>query len=763
MPVERLAQSGVDVAKPGKPLWLMVLCLAAPFALLILIWVPEFEHFRVPKVTITPAMLDRARGEPTDELLDEIREYRLLGHDWETDSRTVSIAEKLLKGRAELPGYPGIDIHLPFDPSDLERGPSLWQLEFAGFIVPEVLIDAYRRTGREEFYAMARDVLVAWSNYTDHAWLNHGFLWNDHATSARIRTLVDFWSIYRHRPDYSPEVARKILRFAAHSAALLAKPDLYTFATNHGLMQNLALWQICLAFPSLPKTAEYKMTVFSRLKYQLDYYLGPSGVILENSPDYHEYGVYLLGVALRYATLLNLKVPTAWAERYEGAKRFYGLLRRPDGTLPMLGDTEAKPRPGDFFVAHPDASGVTGPLKRPVEWKPEEAFGFYPVAGYVVVWDGLKEWKARTNISQAVMSWSYFPGHAHKHADELSVLLWADGQNWWTNVGYWPYDNPDRPEAECWQGSNAPHMLGEACLSDRTSSLISYYYSEGLSAFEMERRGPETFRARRLVIHLAPDIWVIADACYGGSGRPTQTIWTTAPNVKIKQTTDPDEFTQSVDGEPRNLKTTFLGPPSTEIHLYRGSHSPFAGWVSNTALPGGGQASEAIVTTRPANDSWGFTVWDLRDANARPGPADKPAWIVERKNEQDWTIKIPTSSGIETIVRQGDEISVRKAASSRKAELTVTMKPAPQDVAARVAALNTSFEENSKRYPRYREIAKYRFRATILTVALLALQEIFFFVYRRFRFAGEIALRILVLASWVGVGVWMQFFYLRIS
>ena len=54
--------------------------------------------------------------------------------------------------------------------------------------------------------------------------------------------------------------------------------------------------------------------------------------------------------------------------------------------------------------------------------------------------------------------WANFVSHAHKHADETSMVVWAGGKSWWENVGYWPYGVEGRSEAESWSGSNAPHL-----------------------------------------------------------------------------------------------------------------------------------------------------------------------------------------------------------------------------------------------------------------------------------------------------------------
>ena len=226
-------------------------------------------------------------------------------------------------------------------------------------------------------------------------------------------------------------------------------------------MQNLGLWHGALAFPSLPGTREYQRLAKSRLDDQMRFYVSDEGVVLEHSADYQSFGLMLLGRAFRYLALGHEVAPSQWVEKYRKAQAFYATLRRPDGTLPMFGDTDSDDDAVGALVTEFDANGSVGPLNWRTDWKPANAETIYPVSGYAIWWDGLKSWPDPRNLSETVLCWSNFAGHGHKHADEMSLLFWAKSQNWWSNVGYWPYDTPGRDETVSWAGSNAPHLLGE--------------------------------------------------------------------------------------------------------------------------------------------------------------------------------------------------------------------------------------------------------------------------------------------------------------
>jgi hypothetical protein len=90
--------------------------------------------------------------------------------------------------------------------------------------------------------------MLEMANFEGKAWLDRGFLWNDHAVAARARTLADFWHMYRRRQD-----RRRLPSLCGDSPPAQASflPSHFTFATNHGVIQNIALWQLCIAFTGL--------------------------------------------------------------------------------------------------------------------------------------------------------------------------------------------------------------------------------------------------------------------------------------------------------------------------------------------------------------------------------------------------------------------------------------------------------------------------------------------------------------------------------
>ena len=547
----------------------------APLLVISALWLSVVRAYHTPRINISDEMVQQGRDSPPDAVLDELKDFDFLQDRWPSKPELMAAASALLGGQLRFESC-AAHIKLPFSAAELEQIPAPCDLPLAGFFVPDVFLRAYEASGREEFLSTAQAFILGAHEYEEKAWLPRGQFWNDHAISARVSVLANFWRLYRHSPSYRPDVARQVMSMVARSEALLAKPGLFTVATNHGIMQNLALWHASLAFPALPHTREYQRLALARMNDQMKFYVSEEGVILEHSAGYQPFGLERLAWAFRYLDLMHQPAPQEWIDKYERAQKFYGTLRRPDGSLPMFGDTDAAadqsgPRVASFA---PDRRAQRLLYQ---DWKPAEAVNLYPVSGCSIWWDRLDSWPHLRDLSQTVVTWSNFSGHGHKHADEMSVLFWAGGQNWWSNIGYWPYESQWRSTIESWPGSNAPHLLGESSTASRTTRLMSSGASDNLTVLDLQRTGVDHYTARRQVIHWKPDFWLVLDSSSGNPGSRTSTIWTTSPDIRWQQGAE-GAFVLEDNRDDQRLNGFVLGSPGTEQKLFRGSTHPFAGW-----------------------------------------------------------------------------------------------------------------------------------------------------------------------------------------
>jgi hypothetical protein len=716
-----------------------------------ILWLPILTHYHIATPDVGVAEIEALRRLPDDGVLREISESGLILAAGEGPAEKVRLAREVMGGKLDLPGFPAIAINRPFDAADLEKGPPTLQLHFAALIVPELLIEAYLETGEEEFFLAARDAIFAWAAYERRAWLPRGYLWNDHAVAARIPVLVKFWRIYRRHPEFTIEGARQLLQALARSGIMLARPDHFAYGTNHGVMQNIGLWQLSIAFPRLSGVGRFKQVARQRLTRQLEFYVNEEGAILEHSAGYQGLGVSLLGLSLRYATMLDIDCPGAWQERYDKAKRVYTELRRPDDTLPLYGDTLNR-ADSNLRAAGSANGGSAVWLAGPGDWPvPTESF-LAPAAGYAVWWDGTDRWSEREGLRQTVVVWGDHPGRAHKHADELSVLLWARGWTWLSNIGYWPYGDGNRRLAVSWEGANAPHFRGESGQSARHTRLVSIAASKRLRSLELLRSTDDGFAARRQVIHVGADLWLLIDDVRDDHARDSQTIWTTFPGTAVAAGPWADSHTLSRKDSETAMLVTFLGPGAATVRTYEGSIQPFAGWIVGDE---GIAPSTALVVDMPT-PSHAVAVWRLVADRAAESISASPV-LQGWAGPEDWEIVVPVGAEVIRVSRDGSSLLVDGPPGGDSSERIELRDPPSTEV--ETERIRRAYEALASEYRTWRGFYRYRRTATLVVLVLFLAQELLAAAYRRIRRRPALPLRIAAVPCWVLLGVWLHFVY----
>lgn len=739
----------------GRSKLLLTLSLVAPAGVLLLVWLPVWRQYSVPTELISDEVLESARSSPTDEVLREARQFYLYPIPNRQPGLEIEVAEGILRGVLRMPGGDSTSLSTRFAPQQLVDAPASLRLWIASYAVPDFLLAAYAATGRDEFFGAARDYILDWGDYERRAWLPTGLLWNDHATAARVRVLGEFWRLYRTRPDYDPEAGRKVLQQAARYGEFLSNPEYFTFATNHGVMQNLGLLHLALAFPTLPNSATLRRVAMERMDAQLAFYMDGDGVIRENSAGYQAFGLELMGMSFRTLTLLGTEIPAEWARRYQRGFDFLTQLRRPGGTLPASGDTDGAPLRGLPRFVLVDSLGYSGPLREWPGGTPESSV-LHSESGYWIEWDGLEQWPEQAALRQTMMTWTSPPPPAHKHADDLAIWLWSDGTSWLTSVGYWPYSVPGRDQAVSWGGSNAPHRRGESREGIRSTRLLSSARTAVASGIEVERIGPNGYAARRLLLHVKPDLWIIVDHVHSDGPGDNTTVWTLSPAVRLRPGTEPGSFVMQGPDSRVAVRFSLVGSAGMSLEKFRGSLAPLAGWHVVDGRP---QPASAIAAHQPAGESWLFTVVAREDSLTKPVAAPALPRVSGAAGAEHWNLSIPGSFGGVEVVRGGAIIAVSRPGAPGRTTDSLALVSAPPPTPG-ADSVRVAFERLAELFPRFEDQLTRRTKVTwLLLVLLLAQEAVLLAVRRRIPSFGPY-LRLLSVIAWVGVGLWLHLAFL---
>lgn len=707
------------------------------------VWLPLLLQYRMPTPGISDAAIAQMRRLPDDRVFLELQNMKYGVRRIADREQLLATAEQLSEGILSLPGFAPLGISREIRPVDLTVGPPTVQLQMASMLVPDVLLQAYELTGERDYFVSARQATLAWARMEAAARLPVGLLWNDHAVASRILYLARFWRYFRDDPDFNVEEARVILGLVARSAGHLAHRTEYNYRTNHGIMQNLGLLHVAAAFPGLPGSRAYLNLAIKRLRMHMPYYVSDSGIVLEHSATYQEFGIELLEDLSRYLGLLHIKLPGAWRAQADHAFCFLRHIVRPDRSVPFYGDSYG-------LLTIPSVRNVlfTGDVRidrahcSPDRLFLDEDFG-YASFRHVVPGRG----KAAL-LSHTFSTWANFIGGSHKHADELSISAWFDGQDWWAGSGYWPFGDRDRQAAVSWRGSNAPHRRGEPFDSVRTSTLRGHAAADSIFFLDLERTaGPDT--VRRQLVFMPPATWIVLDSRAGGES-DFDILWTTAPAVEVGPATEAGIYRLSSKRVPAQLDVAFFGKVDATISPVKGRREPFMGMVVNKRKI----EVEDVFAVRLPPQSWVGTAWVGRRNAARTGISGKPA--MDWRSGSDWRLLLPLDQGEVRVTRAGDSLTVQAADGTSD---TTTLIPGHIELPALKAATG-KYLFAAASFKRFHDYFPEREKVTYLLLILTVTGWVLLWAARR-RFDKIMpVLAGLGFAGWAGCALWLNWVYL---
>ena len=718
---------GTDIAaRKGFRRWSEYAANLTGFVVVLWVLYPVFFHAFVWRAAPSPQVIAELRTGPDDSMLSTLAAERPIGTPLPEDGVALTLADRWLAASRAPDAAGQHPVVTEVSASDLVQGAGIGVLPFSSLYAADVNLRAFRATGDVIYLATARDLILAYARYERSAWIDPGFLWNDHAIAARVGVVIRFWAIYRAHPMFAPTVAAEILQHLSRSVALLAAPSHFTAWSNHGVMQNIALLQAAAAFPGLIDSAAISRLAVDRLTMQLRYYISDEGVVLEHSAGYHREGTLLLAQAVKLAELNHLPVPAQWREKLSPAESFLAHLRRPDGTLPAHGDTH---------VQIPLATDTPpAPFRELAQGEP----AIYPLSGYAI-WSGSN--RTGDVTSHSFVAWSNFPDHAHKHADESELVVWADGRSWITPSGYAPYYSDLRARVEGWLGSNAPHGVGEASDLPRHSELLGSASSAMAVLLDVRRVATDGSGFRRQVVSLAGGRWLAIDQPLANApGSTSETLWTFYPDLVIEPQSEHHYVLRDAQGKAMAVTLASGGGAPARASAHVASRDPFAGWVATDR----GMTPAPALRVLSAPTGWTAAFFDLTSAGDGLDLrfTDGEHWSAAG---QGWQLR-----------RDGER--VESSIGERQETMRVVVPP---DTSKARSAIDASLAAAVKAYPRYRDVDEYRLRVAKILGGLWLLQVVLYLGARPAltRRGCAAASQVAVVLPWAAVAAWLGVVY----
>jgi hypothetical protein len=607
--------------------------------------------------------------------------------------RIVTTAEQALAGRFDLLGYHGltfgapIDWHLdpvshrraprrhwslldPLDPATVGDSKVVWELNRHQWLVR--VAQAWTVT-RDTRYASA-------CVETIHAWLRenppgHGVNWTS-SLEASFRLMSWCWTLLliRDWPGLSSRCARDVLTAVWQHAVFVRRHLSYYFSPNtHLTGEALGLLHAGLVFPMFREAADWRTVALRVLRDECRRQVHPDGVHFEHSTCYQRYtaDTYLSLLVLAARNAVGL--PRDLAEHTARMVEVLAAVRRPDGSMPAIGDTDGgrllpitDRESGDIRGTCATAAALFA--RADFAWA---ADGAAPELLWLLGRDGLRRFDAIRPepptaalrlfpSGYAVMRSDATPGahhliadagplgcptsSGHGHADLLSVQLSIFGDPCLVDAGTGSYtpeplwrdyfrgtaahstvriDGLDQADpAGAFRWHQRPSAAIRACQSDAQADVLD-------AEHDAYARLADPVRCRRRIVFVKPDYWLVVDDLQGAARHGIDVTFQFAPDVRIAVGPDP-----WIRAETRRGHTLWLLPmASAPVHtvISCGELDPPRGWVS--AAYGQREPAPAVRFTAEATLPWrGMTllvpvggasaepptVIELRDADGRP-------------------------------------------------------------------------------------------------------------------------------------------------
>ena len=562
----------------------------------------------------------------------------------DSGQRIISIADAICRGRFDLLGYRGLDFgdpvdwHLdpisgrraplvhwsrldPFDRALLGDCKVVWELNRHQWLLH--LGQAYRLTGDERYAEVFVRQVQAWMQANP---AGMGINW---ASSLEVAFRLISWcwalALFEGSQALSAELLAKVVAGIGDHARHVERYLSHYFSPNtHLTGEALGLFYAGVLFPDASRARRWRVRGAEILATQCERQVLPDGVYFEQSTCYQRYTAEIYLHFLILAARSGIGVPNLVAHRLQRLLDFLVTIRRPDGSMPLVGDADGgwllplTPRAPDdvrgvfsvaaAFFGRSDYAWAAGGLAPEAVWllgssgatvaevltqtpPPAMPSQIFSNGGYAIMRSGWERDAHQLVFDVGPLGCPISGGHGH--ADLLSIQCSVFGEPYLVDPGMYCY--AVHPEWRDFFRSTAAHSTirvdgqeqavpsGPFKWQARPRGRLRRWHSTetfDLAAAEHDAYGRlrSAVRHRRSVVFVKPRYWVVVDDLEGITEHRVELAFQFAPR---KVTLDTDLWVRARGRAGRGLLLRSFALTPLEAELHEGKIAPIQGWVSD--------------------------------------------------------------------------------------------------------------------------------------------------------------------------------------
>lgn len=518
----------------------------------------------------------------------------------EQRAHTLSVAEALVRGKHT---YRGVKVTFDTDP-DWQHTPNDsmdWRRDLNRHYWFPTLARAWRYSGDDAFAEHAAWLLRHWMAHNPPDMRNP--VWRPFEVATRLNNWV--WGLFLllDSAPFVHEGLGYLWQGLITQARYLYRNLEYHVMNNHLLIEAKTLAMLGLLFPEMPRASKWLQIGLEAMWTQVHRQFHPDGVHTEQATQYHCLCTGELWEMFNLLRRNDHSIPSDGLARFEAAVAFQIAIVKPDGHIPLFGDSSRHDLHRRFDARW--ASVWLGNSAPPVESPNEEtrwllgttplpdepgsppASCAFPHGGYAVMRD------AATYLALDCGPFGDKMVPSHAHADALSLELFAFGKTLITDSGAFRYHVPT-PWRNYFRGTRAHNTLmidgqDQSVLVgvrqvERPAMATTHRWitSADLDLVEGSHDGytrlVEPVTHRRRILFVKPDYWLVLDDVQGSGGHQLDWFYHLMPQAQTSLDVASGELRCQLGQAGLIIRPFWLD--SVEARLTTGDEATYKGWVS---------------------------------------------------------------------------------------------------------------------------------------------------------------------------------------